>query len=106
MQTAQQHVDPALRARMQQSSDPGETLIGWFRELKVRAEVGNDPEPTEKKVRAEFLKDPEFRKAAMEAWRNEASESGQWPSQRSASAEHERRQPFERCIAGVAGRFV
>jgi hypothetical protein len=71
--TAQKHVDPALRARMQQSSDPGETLIGWYRELKVRAEVGNDPKAYREKVRSEFLKDPEFRKAAMEAWRSEAS---------------------------------
>jgi hypothetical protein len=71
--TAQKHVDPALRARMQQSSDPGETLIGWYRELKVRAEVGNDPKAYREKVRSEFLKDPEFRKAAMEAWRGEAS---------------------------------
>jgi hypothetical protein len=58
---------------MQQSSDPGETLIGWYRELKVRAEVGNDPKAYREKVRSEFLKDPEFRKAAMEAWRGEAS---------------------------------
>ena len=70
-QAAQRHVDPALGARMRQSSDPGETLIGWFRELKVRAEVGNDPAAYRKKVRDEFLKDPEFRKAAMEAWRSE-----------------------------------
>lgn len=72
-QTAQQQVDPALRARMQASSDPGETLIQWHRELKVRTEVGNDTKAYKEKVRAEFLKDPEFRKAAMEAWRGEAS---------------------------------
>jgi len=70
---AQKYVDPALRARMQMSSDPGETLIQWFREVKVRAEVGNDPAAYKKKVREEFLKDPEFRKAAIEAWRSEAS---------------------------------
>ena len=58
---------------MQQSSDPGETLIQWHREMKVRAEVGNDTKAYKDKVRAEFLKDPEFRKAAMEAWRGEAS---------------------------------
>ncbi|MCK1459220.1 hypothetical protein IVB34_12730 [Bradyrhizobium sp. 2] len=39
---AQKQVDPALRARMQQSRDPGETLIEWHREQKTRAEVGND----------------------------------------------------------------
>jgi hypothetical protein len=71
-EAAQKFVDPALRARMQHSSDPGETLIGWFRELKIRAEVGNDPAAYRKKVGDEMLKDPEFRKRAMEAWRTEA----------------------------------
>ena len=72
---AQKYVDPALRVRMQQSSDPGETLIQWFRELKVRAEVGNDPAAYKAKLRGELLKDPEFRKNAMEAWRNEAQQT-------------------------------
>jgi hypothetical protein len=70
---AQQYVDPGLRARMHQSSDPGETLMGWYRELRIRAEVGNDPAAYRKKLRDEALKDPEFRKAAMEAWRDDAS---------------------------------
>ena len=69
---AKQLVDPALRARMQQSADPGETLIGWFRELKMRAEVGNDLNAYRKKIGDDMLKDPEFRKRAMEAWRTEA----------------------------------
>lgn len=68
---AQKQVDPALRARMQQSRDPGETLIQWHRELKTRAEVGNDLTAYKAKLRDESLKDPEFRKAAMEAWRSE-----------------------------------
>jgi hypothetical protein len=72
-EAAQKYVDPGLRARMQQSSDPGETLMGWFRELRIRAEVGNDPAAYRKKLRDEALKDPEFRKAAMEAWRDDAS---------------------------------
>jgi hypothetical protein len=80
-EAAQKFVDPALRARMQHSSDPGETLIGWFRELKIRAEVGNDPAAYRKKVGDEMLKDPEFRKRAMEAWRTEAqgNQSGERP---------------------------
>src|SRR6185312_5065851 len=32
---AQQNIDPALKARMQQSRDPGETLIQWHREQKT-----------------------------------------------------------------------
>jgi len=71
--TAQKYVDPALRARMQQSSDPGETLIAWFRDLKVRAEVGNDTAAYRQRVRDEAMKDPEFRKAAIAAWQSEAS---------------------------------
>lgn len=70
---AQKQVDPALRARMQQSRDPGETLMEWHRELKTRAEVGSDLKAYKQKLREEALKDPEFRKAAMEAWRTEAS---------------------------------
>jgi hypothetical protein len=69
---AQQLVDPALRARMQQAADPGETLIGWFRELKMKHEVGNDLTAYRKKISDENLADPEFRKRAMEAWRTEA----------------------------------
>jgi hypothetical protein len=72
-EAAMKHVDPALRAHMQQSSDPGETLMGWFRELKVRNEVGTDLGAYEKKVREKLLKDTEFRKEAMETWRGEAS---------------------------------
>lgn len=71
-EAARQLVDPALRARMQQSADPGETLIGWFRELKMRHEVGNDLGAYRKKISDDMLKDPEFRKRAMEAWRTEA----------------------------------
>jgi len=71
-EAAKQLVDPALKARMQHSADPGETLIGWFRELKMRAEIGNDVGAYRKKVSDEMLKDPEFRKRAMEAWRTEA----------------------------------
>jgi hypothetical protein len=70
---AQKAVDPALKARMQQSRDPGETLMEWHRELKTRAEVGSDLKAYKEKLRKEALEDPEFRKAAMEAWRTEAS---------------------------------
>jgi hypothetical protein len=69
---AQKQVDPALKARMQQSRDPGETLIEWHREQKTRAEVGSDLTAYKAKLREEALKDPEFRKAAMEAWKADA----------------------------------
>jgi hypothetical protein len=71
-QAAQQRIDPALRARMQESRNPGETLIKWHREQKTRAEVGDDLAAYKARLRDEALKDPEFRKAAMEAWRSDA----------------------------------
>lgn len=55
---AQKVVDPALRARMQQSRDPGETLMEWHREQKVRAEVGNDPNAFFEKRFEAYLADP------------------------------------------------
>jgi len=72
-QAAQKAVDPALRALMQASRDPGETLVQWHRENKQRAEIGNDLSAYKQKLRDEALKDPEFRKAAMAAWQAEAN---------------------------------
>jgi DNA repair exonuclease SbcCD ATPase subunit len=70
---AQKQIDPALKARMQASRDPGETLIEWHREIKAKAEVGTDLKAYKQRLREEALKDPEFRKTAMEAWRGEAA---------------------------------
>lgn len=69
---AQKQIDPALKARMQASRDPGETLIEWHRENKAKAEVGTDLAAYKQRLREEALKDPEFRKTAMEAWKAEA----------------------------------
>jgi hypothetical protein len=69
---AQKAVDPALKARMQISRDPGETLIQWHREQKTRQEIGGDLNAYKQRLRDEALKDPEFRKAAMAAWQAEA----------------------------------
>lgn len=55
---AQKQVDPALKARMQQSRDPGETLIQWHRERKTMAEVGTDPNAFFDKRLEAFLADP------------------------------------------------
>jgi len=72
-QAAQRVVDPALKARMQASRDPGKTLLEWHREQKTRQEIGGDLSAYKQRLRDEALKDPEFRKAAMEAWRAESS---------------------------------
>jgi hypothetical protein len=69
---ARQAVDPALKARMQSSRDPGKTLLEWHRENKTKAEIGNDLTAYKARLREEALKDPEFRKTAMEAWRADA----------------------------------
>lgn len=68
---AQQAVDPALRARMQASRDPGKTLLEWHRDNKVKAEVGNDPAAYKARLRDELLKDPEFRKHAQSTWQSQ-----------------------------------
>jgi hypothetical protein len=73
---AQKAVDPALRARMQNSRDPGKTLLEWHRETKTRQEIGGDLTAYKQRLRDEALKDPEFRKAAMEAWRADAPSNG------------------------------
>jgi hypothetical protein len=69
---AQKQIDPALKARMQQSRDPGETLIEWHREQKTRAEVGSDLNAYKQRLRDEALKDPEFLAKAVEAARDGA----------------------------------
>lgn len=67
---AQQKVDPALKVRMQNSRDPGETLMQWHREQKTNQEVGGDLAAYKQRLREEALADPEFQKQAMEVWKN------------------------------------
>lgn len=65
-EAAQKRVDPALRARMQESRDPGETLIEWHREQKTMKEVGSDPNAWLEKKLEERLNDPAFLAKAIE----------------------------------------
>lgn len=74
---AQKSVDPALRARMQQSRDPGETLIQWYREQKVRQEVGLDPSAWLEKKLEERMKDPAFLSKVLEQSRGTAQTTTQ-----------------------------
>lgn len=69
---ARQAVDPALKARMQSSRDPGKTLLEWHREVKVKAEVGTDPNAWLEKKMEERLKDPAFLAKAVELARGSA----------------------------------
>lgn len=70
---AQKAVDPALKARMQSSRDPGKTLLEWHRENKVKAEVGSDPNAWLEKKLEERLKDPAFLAKAVELARGSAA---------------------------------
>ena len=74
---AKEKVDPVLKARMQNSDDPGETLIQWHRETKTMKEVGTDPKAWLEKQIAERLKDPTFLAKAVEAAQNSARETPQ-----------------------------
>lgn len=70
---AQKQVDPVLQTMMQNSRDPGETLVQWHREQKTKAEVGNDPNAWLEKKLEERLNDPAFLAKAMERARGVAS---------------------------------
>jgi hypothetical protein len=72
---AQRAVDPALRARMQQSRDPGKTLLEWHRDNKVKAEVGHDPNAWLEKKLEERLNDPAFLQKAIERSKGASQQS-------------------------------
>jgi hypothetical protein len=69
---AQKAVDPALKARMQATRDPGKTLIEWHREQKTRAEVGNDLAAFRQREQERLLSDPAFLAKAIEKARGQA----------------------------------
>lgn len=69
---AQKQVDPVLKMKMQNSRDPGETLIEWHRENKTRAEVGNDPNVFFEKRLEAWLADPANQAKVIERARSGA----------------------------------
>jgi len=81
---AQKNIDPALKARMQQSRDPGETLIEWHREQKTRAEVGNDPNAYFQKKLDAWLADPANQAKVIEKARGTAQQQPQSGAPRTA----------------------
>jgi len=74
---AQKQVDPALKARMQQSRDPGETLMQWHRQNKMHAEVGNDPNAYFNKRFDDYLSDPANQAKVLERIRGGVQSSNQ-----------------------------
>lgn len=73
---AQKAVDPALKARMQGSRDPGKTLLEWHREQKTRAEVGTDPNAYFDKRLEAFLADPANQAKMLERIRGGVQPAG------------------------------
>lgn len=71
---AQKQVDPVLRMQMQNSRDPGETLIAWHREQKTRAEVGTDPNAYFEKKLDAWLADPANQAKVIERARGTAQQ--------------------------------
>ena len=61
---AQQASPEEIRA-IKAAVNPGKALMRWHRERTAMAEVGGDLEGYKKRLRAEFKKDPEFRKEFM-----------------------------------------
>lgn len=71
-EAARKQIDPGLAARMQNSRDPGETLIEWHREQKARAEVGTDPNAYFQRKLDEWLSDPANQAKVIEKARGAA----------------------------------
>jgi hypothetical protein len=71
---AQKVFDPALKARMEQSRDPGKTLIQWHRERKTMAEVGTDPNAFFEKRFEAYLADPANQAKVLERIRGGAQQ--------------------------------
>lgn len=83
---AQKQVDPVLKLRMQNSRDPGETLIEWHREQKTRAEVGTDLNAFRQREQERLLSDPAFLAKAIEKARGVAQPQTQPGQPRQAPA--------------------
>lgn len=73
---AQKGIDPSLKAKMQMSRDPGETLIQWHREQKTMREVGTDPNAWLEKKLEERLADPAFLAKAIERAKAPSAQNG------------------------------
>ena len=72
-------LDPAMRLQAQQiwqASHPYGALMSWHRREQAMKEFGSDPAAYKARLRDEFLKDPEFRKAVVEAIKAETMPAG------------------------------
>jgi hypothetical protein len=69
--------DFAAGRRIVTSPNPGEALVGWYKDRTARAEVGNDLEAYKERLRTEtreaLMKDPEFKKQLIAELRGDAA---------------------------------
>lgn len=72
LQGAVQNGDVALRERIVNAPNPGKALMRWHQERSAIQEIGGDLKSYQLKMREQLLADPEFRKTAMEKWREVA----------------------------------
>ncbi len=68
--------DPTTFAQVTRAPNPGKALMRWHRQRAAMSEIGDDLDGYKKKLRDQFLDDPEFRKSAMERWRDQANGGG------------------------------
>lgn len=67
--------DPIFE-RVRNAQQPGRALMRWFGDLEVLHEIGGDINSFRQKEADRLMADPEFRKAAMEQWRDQANGDG------------------------------
>lgn len=72
--------DVQLRALMNQTATPGDTLVDWYRQRQTLREVGPDPAAYRQKMLDEALKDPAYLAKAVEAARAAAGGTSANPS--------------------------
>lgn len=69
--------DLAAGRRIVNSPNPGEALVGWYKDRTARAVVGNDIEAYNERIRTEtreaLMKDPEFKKQLIAELRGDAA---------------------------------
>jgi hypothetical protein len=58
--------DPSIMQTVANSSDPGQTLVNWYKREQVISQVGDDPAAYREKLQEQLLSDPAFLAKALE----------------------------------------
>lgn len=73
-----------LVSHLTSAANPGDAIVGWYRQQEMMRETNGDLGAFKEKMRGELLKDPEFLKAAIETVRNgngqQQGQQGQRPN--------------------------